>query len=56
MPAADQRERTVQAIADARQGVGQLTGHHDLPRRRRDVEERSIDIEQDGQTTEIAGV
>jgi len=54
--AADQSQRTIQAIADARQCFGQFRGHHDLPRRRRDVEERAINIKQEGQTAEIAEV
>jgi hypothetical protein len=54
--AADQSQRALQAIADARQRLGQFTGHHDLLRRRRDVEERSINIKQEGDTTEIAEV
>jgi hypothetical protein len=54
--AADQSQRALQAIADARQRFGQVTGHHDLLRRRRDVEERSINIKQKGDTTEIAEV
>ena len=55
-PAADQRQRAAETVADARQGLRQAARHHDLARRRRDVEQRAVDIEQNCQTIEIARV
>ena len=54
--AADQRERAAQTVANARQRLGQIGRHHDLSWRRRDVEQRAVDIEQNGQTIKITRV
>jgi hypothetical protein len=47
-PAADERKRTVRRVLEADQCAPQFIGDEHLARRRRQIEQRAIHIEQDG--------
>ena len=55
-PAADERDGAVGPLSDKRERSQQRFGHMDGVRRRRDVEDRAVDIEQNGEIAKIEGV